>query len=237
MPSSFHNDEHAQSARRRLTTRTTVILPPRSAGFTSALLARFSVPRPPCGRPFAQPGSRYGGSVVTVEPYNRDWPRLFEEQAIRLRRALGSRITEIEHTGSTAIPGLAAMPIIDLAARAAPGIDPFKLAPVIAVLGYNEHRSRPKNYAVYVRGTDAGRTQILNVFRSDGWELCNQRIFRDKLLHDASARRRYGDLKFQLAASVNDGAGNTAGKRELIQALLNEEQAARGFPPTIAWDK
>ena len=44
MPSSFHNDEHAQSARRRLTTRTTVILPPRSAGFTSALLARFNVP-------------------------------------------------------------------------------------------------------------------------------------------------------------------------------------------------
>ena len=175
--------------------------------------------------------------MVTVEPYNRDWPRLFEEQAVELRMALGSRATEIEHIGSTAIPGLAAKPIIDLAARAAPSIDPFALGSVIAFLGYSMHRSGPKNHAVYVRGTALGRTHILHVFRSDDWEHCNQRVFRDKLLHDASARHLYEDLKIQLAASVSDGAGYTAGKRELIQALLNQEQAARGFPLTIAWDK
>ncbi len=175
--------------------------------------------------------------MVIVEPYSRDWPRLFEEQALRLRAALGARITDIEHIGSTAIPGLAAKPIIDLAARAATGIDPFDLAPVIASLGYFAHRSGPKNHAVYVRGTDAGRTQILHVFKWDDWELCNQRVFRDKLLHDDSARHRYRDLKIRLAGSVNDGADYTAGKRDLIQELLNEEQAARGMPFTSAWDK
>jgi len=175
--------------------------------------------------------------VVSVEPYSRDWPRRFEQQATGLKVALGSQISEIEHIGSTAVPGLAAKPIIDIAARAFPGTDPFSLASAIAGLGYYPHLSGPKTHAVYSRGTEAGRTEILHVFDSDDWPQCNQRVFRDKLLHDASARRRYGELKIHLAASLSDGMKYTAAKRELIQELLNEEQASRGIPFTLAWDK
>jgi GrpB-like predicted nucleotidyltransferase (UPF0157 family) len=175
--------------------------------------------------------------VVTVEPYCRDWPRQFEEQATRLKVALGSLITEIEHIGSTAVPGLAAKPIIDLAARAAPGVDTFGLSPVIARLDYHRRRSGPKTHAVYIRGTESIRTEILHVFDSADWPNCNQRIFRDKLLHDESARRRYAELKLRLAESESDGKSYTAAKRELIQELLNEEQALRGLPLTLAWDK
>jgi GrpB-like predicted nucleotidyltransferase (UPF0157 family) len=175
--------------------------------------------------------------VVTLEPYNRDWPRRFKAQTKALRMVLGSRVTEIEHIGSTAIPGLTAKPIIDLAARAAVGVHPFELAPTIAPLEYYPHRSGPKNHAVYIRGTAEGRTEILHVFEWNQWQLCNQRIFRDKLLHDASARSRYEKLKIQLAASIEDGMDYTAAKRELIQELLNEEQTARGLRLTDAWDK
>jgi GrpB-like predicted nucleotidyltransferase (UPF0157 family) len=175
--------------------------------------------------------------VVAVEPYDRDWPCRFELQATALKVALGAQLSEIEHIGSTAVPGLAAKPIIDMAGRAAAGVDPFSLGSAIAGLGYYPHLTGPKTHAVYIRGTEAGRTEILHVFDSIDWPHCNQRVFRDKLLHDVSARRRYGELKVNLAASVSDGLKYTAAKRELIQELLNEEQALRAIPLTLAWDK
>jgi len=175
--------------------------------------------------------------VVTIEPYAPEWPLLFRAQADLLERALSAQITAIEHIGSTAIPGLAAKPIIDLAARAAFGVDPFSMEPLIEGLGYTQHRSGPKTHAVYTRGDTAGRRDILHVFTADAWSTCNQRVFRDKLQHDATARRRYGDLKLSLASSGMSGMDYTAGKRQLIQELLNEERAARGLPPVDAWDK
>ncbi|GAB6940157.1 hypothetical protein JCM11754A_36840 [Isoptericola variabilis] len=88
-----------------------------------------------------------------------------------------------------------------------------------------------------MREHDGARTHILHVFADDVSDTCPQRLFRDKLLRDATARRRYGDLKTRLAAELTDGREYTAGKRALVEELLNEERAARGLPPTTAWDK
>ncbi|GGE94434.1 GrpB family protein [Mycetocola zhadangensis] len=175
--------------------------------------------------------------MVTVVPYSSDWPIRFAEQAQRLRAALGTQIIAIEHIGSTAIPGLPAKPVIDIAACTASNIDPFSLGPAIESLGYQEHRTGPKNHAIFVRGTDSGRTEILHVFSMGEWELCNQRVFRDKLMHDATARERYAALKIYLGATLVAGKAYTLAKRGLIQDLLNEEREARGLQPTVAWDK
>ena len=52
---------------------------------------------------------------VDLMEYNVDWPAMFEAEANRIRSTLGSAITfSLEHFGSTAIPGLAAKPIIDI---------------------------------------------------------------------------------------------------------------------------
>ena len=174
---------------------------------------------------------------MIVEPYDPEWPLRFREQAALLEVALAHRITAIEHIGSTAIPGLAAKPVIDLAGCAAVDVDPLSLEPLIESLGYRQHRSGPKTHAVYTRGSGAGRTDILHVFTARAWPTCNQRVFRDKLEHDADARRRYGELKIRLAASGVSGMDYTAAKLDLIQELLDEERAARGLPPGSAWEK
>src|SRR5687767_3643892 len=49
-----------------------------------------------------------------VAEYDPAWPHLFEEEAARLREALGAIAVRIEHVGSTAVPGLAAKPVIDI---------------------------------------------------------------------------------------------------------------------------
>ncbi|MGF0114901.1 GrpB family protein [Promicromonospora sp. Marseille-Q5078] len=175
--------------------------------------------------------------MIRLVAHRAGWADEFREESARLREALGVHVTELEHIGSTAVPGLVAKPILDLAARAAPGVDPFGLVDDVAPLGYGRIRRGPTNHGVYVRATDGERTHILHVFAADGWETCPQRLFRDKLRHDATARRRYGDLKTRLAATVTDGRDYTAAKRDLVEVLLNEERAARGLPPTTAWDK
>ncbi len=51
---------------------------------------------------------------IILIPYDASWPRLFEREAARITAALGSNLVAIHHIGSTAIPNLAAKPIIDI---------------------------------------------------------------------------------------------------------------------------
>jgi GrpB-like predicted nucleotidyltransferase (UPF0157 family) len=53
-------------------------------------------------------------SRILIVDYDPRWPELFGREAVRIRAALGNRALRIEHTGSTAVPGLVAKPIIDM---------------------------------------------------------------------------------------------------------------------------
>ena len=57
---------------------------------------------------------RYGGGSIVVSDYNPAWSAIFEQERTSLHTALGPLVLTIEHIGSTAVPGLAAKPIIDL---------------------------------------------------------------------------------------------------------------------------
>lgn len=51
---------------------------------------------------------------VHVVDHSPAWGKLFREEAERISRALGASLTEIHHIGSTAVPRLAAKPVIDI---------------------------------------------------------------------------------------------------------------------------
>ena len=51
---------------------------------------------------------------ITVVDYDPDWPRQFQAEAARIRAVLGDNCTAIYHIGSTAVPSLAAKPILDI---------------------------------------------------------------------------------------------------------------------------
>src|SRR5215216_7271337 len=51
---------------------------------------------------------------IVIADYDASWPRRFEVERNRIAGALGSRALRIEHIGSTAVPGLAAKPIVDI---------------------------------------------------------------------------------------------------------------------------
>ena len=52
---------------------------------------------------------------VEIRDYDPDWPRLYEREEDRIRSVLGDPVIRIEHVGSTAVPGLPAKPIVDIA--------------------------------------------------------------------------------------------------------------------------
>ena len=93
---------------------------------------------------------------IVILDYDPEWPVLFAEEAARIRAALGDIAVRIEHAGSTAVPGLAAKPIIDIVLVVADSADePTYLGPLVSA-GYElrvrepcwyEHRmfSGPKN--------------------------------------------------------------------------------------------
>lgn len=51
---------------------------------------------------------------ITLLEYDPRWPELFDREAKRIRSLLGKKVLQVEHVGSTSIPGLCAKPIIDI---------------------------------------------------------------------------------------------------------------------------
>jgi len=52
--------------------------------------------------------------TIEIVDYDPAWPELFEREAERMRDVVGDHVLSIEHVGSTAVPGLAAKPIVDV---------------------------------------------------------------------------------------------------------------------------
>jgi GrpB-like predicted nucleotidyltransferase (UPF0157 family) len=90
----------------------------------------------------------YSDPIRLVE-YDPDWPDRFKREAERIRAVLGDRVLQLEHVGSTAVPGLPAKPIIDLLLVLENSADEPAYVPDMEAAGYvlrirepewNEHR-------------------------------------------------------------------------------------------------
>ncbi len=141
---------------------------------------------------------------ITIEPYDPAWPAKFEQEKARLREALGEHALNIQHIGSTSVPGLGAKPIIDImiAVRSLEEADQFCIQPIVA-LGYEYVREfeeqTPQRRFFRKAGADGARTHHIHmvVVNSDWW--LDHLLFRDFLRADGSARRAYEAHKRQLA--------------------------------------
>ena len=141
---------------------------------------------------------RHDGSVVLAE-YDPRWPRLFEREAERIRRALHNDALLIEHVGSTSVPGLAAKPIIDIVLAVPDAADEDAYVPRLEAAGYvlrirepalDEHRM--------FKGPDTNVN--LHVHSAGSVEVERVIAFRDRLRASASDRDLYLRTKRELAA-------------------------------------
>lgn len=158
--------------------------------------------------------------IVIAHP-DPSWSAAFAELRDRLLPAFAGLPVTIEHIGSTAVPGLAAKPIIDLVVVVPEPNDIPSGIECLASLGY-EHEGD-----LGVPGREAFRSGLpdpahhLYLAASDSPALVAQLAFRDALRADAAVAREYEELKRRLAATVShDRAAYTDGKTAFVLSVL-----------------
>jgi GrpB-like predicted nucleotidyltransferase (UPF0157 family) len=142
-------------------------------------------------------------SVVQIVPYDPGWPAAFEAEAARLRAALGAVALRIDHHGSTAVPGLAAKPVIDIQISVA-ALQPMSayLAPLVSA-GYTHVPHADDSFCPFFhRPVRWPHTYHVHVVERGGAEERRTLAFRDYLRGDAAVAQEYEKLKRSIAALV-----------------------------------
>ena len=173
--------------------------------------------------------------TVLVE-YDDEWATKYAAGAAELQEVFGDAVTDIEHIGSTAVPGLLAKPVIDIGARAVSLEAVAGKDSELAAIGFTHEPAGPPGRRTYTRHTDGIITDNLHVFPSEVWDDLNQRILRDYLRATPDAVRRYAELKRRLANDGLTGFDYTIAKTELVQELTDAARAARGLPSVPVWE-
>jgi GrpB-like predicted nucleotidyltransferase (UPF0157 family) len=137
-------------------------------------------------------------SQITLVEYDADWPNLFEREARRICSALGNKALQIEHVGSTSVPGLCAKPIIDMLLVVKDSADESSYVPVLEAAGYVLQIREPDWFEHRLfKGPD---TDInLHVFSLGTSEIDRMLRFRDWLRSNEKDREKYAQVKLNLA--------------------------------------
>jgi GrpB-like predicted nucleotidyltransferase (UPF0157 family) len=168
-----------------------------------------------------------------VVPYDAAWPSRFAELRNRLVAELGAGAVRIEHVGSTAVPGLAAKPIIDLQVSVADAEDEPAYVPgierVVAPL-----RSREPGHRYFRPSGDNPRDAHVHVCDAGSdWER-DHLLFRDYLRVHPVARNEYALLKRNLASQYpDDRLAYTDAKSAFILDTLDD---ARTWAVRTGWE-
>jgi GrpB-like predicted nucleotidyltransferase (UPF0157 family) len=171
--------------------------------------------------------------LVRLVPYQVDWPRLFAVEKERLQVALGDHVLDIQHVGSTAVPGLPAKPIIDIAIA----VENFEKAVVciqpIENLGYTYRGENGIPRRHYFRKGDP-RTHHIHMNQITGVDWENQILFRDYLIRHPEAVQAYAALKISLAQKYPaDREQYLFEKSPLIQQILHKARLERCKGPSL----
>lgn len=154
-------------------------------------------------------------NVQRLVPHNPLWATAFEGEVARFQPALAPVALAVEHYGSSAVPGLAAKPIIDIQVGVARIEDALELIAPMAALGYDDAGSQGiPDHRIFGRGVR--RTFLVHIvpFGSEQW--WRGLRFRDRLRADAALRAEYQQLKEALIASTATRAAYTAGKAAFV---------------------
>jgi GrpB-like predicted nucleotidyltransferase (UPF0157 family) len=160
---------------------------------------------------------------VRLVAYDASWAELFRTERTRLI-GLFAQFREIEHIGSTAVPGMPAKPIVDMLA----GVDSMSVADVLfdPILQAGYTTSRAFNDMLPDRRwfmlAEAGRrTHHLHVvvWGSPTW--LKHLRFRDRLRSNVELAQEYAQLKARLAVQFeHDREAYTDAKSEFVAAVL-----------------
>lgn len=164
--------------------------------------------------------------IVEVLPYDPAWPEAYQAELGRIAPLLGANLVVAHHIGSTAVPGLAAKPTIDilLVVRDLEALDACNAA--MQQLGYaakGENGIPGRRYYQMLR--DEQHVFHLHAYIEGHPEIMRHLNFRDYLIAHPDTAFEYQALKQALAGRFRDAPPEyTSGKEDFIRAV--DERAA-----------
>ncbi len=172
------------------------------------------------------------GGVIRLDPYDPAWAECFLMEAKRIREVLHQRIGQVEHMGSTAVPGMIAKPIIDLMAAVEDFEKARSLIPDIEALGYcygKDDEIADRHY-FSLKLKDGLATHHLSLAESESQFWVRQILFRNYLRAHPEWSREYADLKRRLSVKhAGDRLAYVEAKSEFIELVLEHAGEERHF--------
>lgn len=170
---------------------------------------------------------RLHNAPIDLHEYRAEWPRLFLREAQRVRVILGALVLQLEHVGSTSVPGLAAKPIIDMILAVADSADERAYVPAMESAGYMLQIREPEWFQHRLfKGPDTNIN--LHVYTFGCPEIDKMLMFRDWLRTNDADRELYERTKRKLAQQTWKYIQNYAdAKTEVVEEIVARARAAR----------
>ena len=148
------------------------------------------------------------------------WKLKFLKEKVLLRVRLRGQVLDIEHFGSTSIPGMIAKPIIDIQVGARDFQRAFKCVEQIEQLGYTYKGENGELRQYYfTKGDPVG--YHLYVVDKSGETWVKRAVFRDYLKNNRGSADRYAELKQELASRYPDNLkAYQDGKLEFVEQIV-----------------
>ncbi|MFZ3005126.1 MAG: GrpB family protein [Phenylobacterium sp.] len=164
------------------------------------------------------------------------WAAAFALKGAELRLAMGPMASRIDHIGSTAIPGLAAKPILDIQISVV-GFEPMEtLEAALGRAGYVWRADNPERTKRYFREAPGAARTHVHVRIAGSWHEQWALLFRDYLRDTAAELKPYATLKRDLAARHGaDRAAYVDGKADHFWAVIRRADdwaKATGWQPS-----
>ena len=166
--------------------------------------------------------------AVRVVPYDSRWPVLYQREADRIDRAFMELTVKLvsHHTGSTAVPGLSAKPVIDILAGWSVPADRDVILTALVDSGYSYRGEQGIAGRDFFRRGDPRSYHLhLTMVGSEFWT--DHLAFRDYLRGNPPSAAEYGALKTSLADRYpRDREAYIHGKTEFVNRVLRIARAA-----------
>ncbi len=169
---------------------------------------------------------------IEIVPYDPLWPAAFVAERELLHSVLKPWLAgDIEHVGSTAVPGLAAKPIIDILAPVESLERSRDAIAAVVAAAYVHYPYQPEIMHWFCKPSPEARTHHLHLVPRNSMVWSQRLAFRDALREDEALRCEYAKLKLQLASLFkHDREAYTEAKSPFILAVLEASRRRAGAP-------
>ena len=173
---------------------------------------------------YLQPPVRADGPIRLAEP-DPEWAAQYARQKQRIEAALGPRAVQVEHVGSTSVPGMAAKQVIDIVLVVTNSADETGYLPDLAAAGYVLQFREPDWYEHRFLHDHNPEVQV-HVFTVGSPEVERMLLFRDRLRARSDELELYQRTKRQLAARRWDYIQDYAdAKSSVVEEIISRARA------------